>query len=167
MEKCLLYLFSTGSQFLYCIYWMGFDLFFYCVTVKTIYTLNQTRWNTWIPTTMKDLKITSSDGKNGKEQEKEDKSVDEKAILTFIFIFTSSIKLKMNVSIAFSSTLLFSFSCSFPFLSSLEVTKRRLSMARFLWRSFHKSRHKYNNDFKWKSEDIITRITIIIYNYTT
>ena len=38
MEKCLLYLFSIGSQFLDFIHWMVFDLFFYCVTVKTIYT---------------------------------------------------------------------------------------------------------------------------------
>ena len=37
MEKCLLYLFSIGSQFLDFIRLMVFDLFFYCVTVKTIY----------------------------------------------------------------------------------------------------------------------------------
>ena len=37
MEKCLLYLFSIGSQFPDSIHWMVFDLFFYCVTVETIY----------------------------------------------------------------------------------------------------------------------------------
>ena len=73
---------------------------------------------------LKRLFVTSSDYKNGKEQEKEDKSVDEKAILTLIFSFIDDVKMEMNVSIAFSSTFLSSFSCSFPFLPSLEVILR-------------------------------------------
>ena len=50
MEKCLLYLFSIGSQFLDFIHWMVFDLFFYCVTVKTIYTtqVNSTFRARWL-----------------------------------------------------------------------------------------------------------------------
>ena len=36
-EKCLIYLSSIASQFLSFFHWIVFDLFFYCVTVKTIY----------------------------------------------------------------------------------------------------------------------------------
>ena len=42
---------------------------------------------------LKRLFVTSSDDKNGKEQEKENKSVDEKAILTLFFsIFAIALK---------------------------------------------------------------------------
>ena len=40
---CLLYLFSIGSQFLDFIRLMDFDLFFYCATVKTIYSMKRLR----------------------------------------------------------------------------------------------------------------------------
>ena len=95
--------------------------------------------------------VTSSDDKNGKEQEKENKSVDEKAILTFIFSFIDDVKIKMNVSITFSFTLLSSFSCSFPFLPSLEVILRSFIVVRIQvfqcskYRSFSLSRNKKIN----------------------
>ena len=49
-EKCLLHLFSIGSKFLDFIHWMVFDLFFYCVTVKTIYSILARRnWKIFFP----------------------------------------------------------------------------------------------------------------------
>ena len=40
MDKFLVYLYPIRPQFLDFIHWMVFDLFFYCVTLKTIYKMD-------------------------------------------------------------------------------------------------------------------------------
>ena len=96
----------------------------------------------WIPTTLKDLKITSSDDKNGKknQQEKEDKSVDEKAIFDIHFYF---------------------------YMAYFEIKKSAWAGREFFGRVFINPDINITiNDFKWKYEDIITANKVFSVSYT-